>query len=220
MTRDSAKISRSRLSLALRVAIASALFGLAVAGGAIVVGFWALSYQLDERFAAEIQGRRNLLEHILSTIPSVQAVATSESRFGDLFYGHDDLHLALVESGTGRVLARFSDVAVQSVTVLRHAEASADTVHAWVTPSGARFSGIHGTAPVADGRQIQFYLSVDRHSDAALLDGFVKATLVALPLLLLIVAAHRGSVSVRSDQGRTTFTLAFPQSREIASQAS
>ena len=68
-------------------------------------------------------------------------------------------------------------------------------MHTWVTPAGVRFGGIHGIAALADGRQVRFYLSVDRHRDAALLAGFVKATLVALPLLLLVVAAGAGLIA-------------------------
>ena len=48
-------------SLALRIALASALFGLVVAGGAIVVGYVALSQQLEARLSAELQGKRDLL---------------------------------------------------------------------------------------------------------------------------------------------------------------
>src|SRR6185369_756176 len=93
------------------------------------------------------------------------------------------------------VLAAFSDIAVHSVTALGHATAAPETVHTWVTPGGARFSGIHGTAPVADGRPLRFYLSVDRHRDAGLLAGFIEATLVALPLLLLVVALGAGLIA-------------------------
>lgn len=195
MTKDRAPVSRARLSLALRVALASVLFGLVVAGGAVAVGYWALSRQLDERSAAEIAGRRQLLESILSNFRTADAVGPSANRFGDLFYGHDDLHLALVAPDSGKVLARFSDVAVESVTVMSHAAAPPDVMHTWVTPTGARFSGIHGQAPLADGGQVRFYLSVDRHRDGMLLAGFVKATLLALPLLLLIVAAGAGMIA-------------------------
>lgn len=195
MTSDRAPISRARLSLALRIALVSALFGLVVAGGAIGVGYWALLRQLDERSAQEIAGRRELLEHILSSFDSAEVAEQSKGRFTHLFYGHDDLHLALTDPNSGQVLARFSDVAVEAVTVLNHAAAPPDTMHTWVTPAGTRFSGIHGTTALAGGQQVRFYLSVDRRRDAVLLDGFVKATLFALPLLLLFVAAGAGVIA-------------------------
>ena len=204
MNQAAAGQPRAHASLALRIALASALFGLVVAAGAIAVGFWTLSQQLDERSAAEMQGRRELLVHILATVPSLDAVSQSESRFSDLFFGHDDLHLALVEPGTGRVLAAFSDIAFQSVTALGHAAAAPETWHTWVTPTGARFSGMHGTAAVADGHQLRFYLRHRIHGDAYQNQqrGAAEIKLIAHPRWnprQSRCSAHK-SVEPRSDQ--------------------
>jgi two-component system heavy metal sensor histidine kinase CusS len=187
--------SPSHASLALRIALASALFGLVVAAGAIAVGFWTLSRQLDERAATEMEGRRELLVHILAKVPSMIAVSGAKDSFADLFFGHDDLHLALADPATGRVLAAFSDPALHSVIAIGHAAAASDTVHSWKTDSGLRFSGMHGLAKVADGGDVRFYLSVDRHRDGALLGGFIQATLLALPLLLIVVAVGSGLIA-------------------------
>lgn len=184
------------MSLALRIALATALFGLVLAGGAVVAGYWVLSQQLDLRTGAELQGRHELLVHILADIPSMTAAAESGPRFEELFFGHDDLHLALAEPGTGRVLASFSDIAAQSVTALGgHATAAAETMHSWITPRGDRFSGMHGTVAIADGQLLKYFLSVDRARDTALLAGFVKATLLVLPLLLALVALGAGLIA-------------------------
>ena len=103
------------VSLALRIALGSALFGLVVAGGAVLVAIWSLSQQLDDRSSAELQGRREQLEHILETVPSPDALAQPDHRFEDLFFGHGDLHLALMEPATGRVLAAFSNLSMYSL---------------------------------------------------------------------------------------------------------
>jgi len=187
--------TRLRGSLALRIALASVLFGLVVAAGTVAVGFWNLSKQLDERAVVEMHGRRELLVHLLSTIPSLAAIADSKERFADLFFGHDDLHLALLEPRTRQVIAAYSDVATQSVVELGHAKAAPDIMHAWVTPSGTRYSGWHSTVSVADGSRLEFYLSIDRRRDAALLQGFVKTTVLALPLLLALVAMGAGLIA-------------------------
>ncbi|MDP2005973.1 MAG: heavy metal sensor histidine kinase [Rubrivivax sp.] len=195
MTVDTATGARLRGSLALRIAVASVLFGMVVAAGTVAVGYWNLFKQLDERAVVEMQGRRELLVRLLSTTPSLAAIGDSKERFADLFFGHEDLHLALLEHGTGRLIAVFSEVATQSVTGLSHAKAPADVMHAWVTPSGTRYSGWHSKVAVADGSEVEFYLSIDRRGDAALLAGFVKSTLLALPLLLVLVAVGAGLVA-------------------------
>ncbi|MBE0546768.1 MAG: heavy metal sensor histidine kinase [Rubrivivax sp.] len=179
----------------MRLVLASLLFGLMVAGGTVAVGLWNLSRQMDERAGMEMQGRRELLTHIMATIPSVAAVGASKDRFNHLFFGHADLHLALVEQGSTRVLAAFSDTATESVTMLSHAKAPPDTLHAWVALGGTRFSGWHGRVKVADGHEVEFYLSIDRSMDIALLAGFIKATLLTLPLLLAMVAVGAGLIA-------------------------
>lgn len=195
MSVDSAAGTRLRGSLALRIALASVLFGMVVAAGTVAVGYWSLFTQLDERALVAMQGRRDLLVRLLSTTPSLTAIADSKERFADLFFGHDDLHLALLETGTGRAIAVFSDVATESVIGLGHANAAPDLMHAWVTRDGRRYSGWHSTAAVTDGGQVDFYLSIDRRHDTALLAGFVKSSLLALPLLLALVALGAGLVA-------------------------
>lgn len=178
----------------MRLALASALFGLVVAAGAMAVGFWTLSHQLDERTSVEMEGRRQLLTHLLAEVPNVLAVRQAGPRFSELFFGHDDLHLVLMEP-SGPVIASFSDVAVESVAALRRAGVGPRGLHTWRRGNGERFSGVHGIAHLADGHQVEFYLSADRRRDAKLLADFLEATLVALPVLLLVVAAGAGLIT-------------------------
>lgn len=177
----------SRSSLALRIALASALFGLVVVGGAIVVGYIALSQQLDARSSAELQGKRDLLLHVLSEIPSPAKMPENRHRFGDLLIGHDELHLALIAPAGGTTLA-FSDIARQSMTALDATPDDANSILSWTTVTGSRFSAVRGLGRVANGQSIRFFISLDRHHDRRLLAGFINATLVGLPLLLLVVA--------------------------------
>lgn len=174
--------------MAARIALASAFLGLLITGGAIVVGFYALTQQLDARSEAELLGKRDLLLHVLSEIPSPEAINQNKHRFDDLLIGHDDLHLALVDPASGQSVASFSPIAQQSVPALDASPASSTSVHAWTAPTGERLNAIRSTSPVADGKPVRYYLSLDRRHDSRLLAGFMKAALVGWPMLLLIVA--------------------------------
>lgn len=188
MTRHRLLSSWFQDSLAVRIAFASALFGLVVVSGAIAIGFWALSQQLDARALTELQSKRDLLMHVLSEIPSPQAISQSRHRFNDLLIGHDDLHLALVDPASGETVASFSEVAQQSVAVLAAVPDSLMSSPTWAAPGGERFIAVRGTTSMASGQPVRFYLSLDRRRDLRLLSGFIKATLVGLPVLLLVVA--------------------------------
>ncbi len=180
-------------SLTLRVAVATALFGLLVAAGAMIVGYWTLSRQLDERSGSEIEGRRQLLELLIAEIPTVEAVRQSGERIHELFFGHQDLHLTLLEPDAQTILGGFASVGPDSVSALR--ETPVGPLHTWRTKSGQRFTGIHGVAKVADGHDIHFHLSVDRAGDSKLLAGFVNSALLVIPLLLLTVAVGAGLIA-------------------------
>lgn len=176
----------SQQSLALRIAVSVTLFGLIVAGAAGAFGYWALSRQLDARLDAEVRGKRGLLLHVLSEIATVEAVPANGHRFGDLLIGHPDLHLAVLDASTGRLLASFSRTGAESVArVKRDATAS---VAGWLSSDGKRYASLAGTGPVRDGQTVWFVLTIDPEDDQALLRGFVGATLLGLPILLAFVA--------------------------------
>lgn len=178
----------SRNSLATRIALASAFFGFLTTGCAIVAGFYALSHQLDARSTAELLGKRDLLMHVLSEIPSLEAVSPNRHRFGDLLIGHDDLHLALADTASGKILTSFSPIATQSTSAPDTFPVSSSSIQSWTTATGDRLSTIRGSSPVANGMTVQYYLSLDRRHDRRLLGGFIKTTVVGWPLLLLVVA--------------------------------
>ena len=179
--------SLQRMSLAGRLAAASALFGLAIIGAGICVGYWALAQQLEARSASELAGKRALVAHILSELPSSDAVADNRHRFGDLLIGHDDVHLALMDPRSRRVLLAFSPTASESVRVLDAAGAEGVQVR-WSPLSGAPMMAVRAQAPVGDGTPVRFYLTLDTRQDGRLLHGFLRASLLGLPALLGAVA--------------------------------
>ena len=191
-----------RASLAVRLAIASALFGVLITAVGMGVGYWALSQQLDARSVAELNGKKDLVAHLLSEAPDVASVASNRHRFNDVLIGHDDIHLALVDSRTDGLLASFSPTAAQSVPVL-DAMARQPFPLQWRPASGARLEALREVGRVADGGEVRLYLSMDRRHDAQLLAGFVRASLLGAPVLLAVVAlgawmiAHTGLAPLR-----------------------
>lgn len=171
----------------MRIALASALFGLLITGAGICLGYWALSQQLQERSASELKGKADLVAHVLSELPTKSSVPESVHRFGDMLIGHDDVHLALVDPRTGALLASFSQNAVDSIKVLDQRGLAGREIK-WTSKQGSELSAVRAEAPVGDGTPIRYYVSLDRRHDWRLLSGFLKASLFGLPFLLAAVA--------------------------------
>lgn len=177
-----------RSSLATHIALASALFGILVAGGAVLIAFFALMHQLDMRSNSELVGKRELLVHLLAEIPSRQAIDKNRHRLDDLMIGHDDLHLALVDPNDAKVLASFSPLALQSIRQDDNRFDVSTSMLMWLAPTGERLTSLRGEATLGDGTAVRFYLSLDRRNDFRLFTSFVKGTALSVPVLLLLVA--------------------------------
>lgn len=177
----------AEMPLAVRIAVFTALFGLLVVGAASVSGYRALARQLDMRVAAELAGKRELVRHVLSEIAAVEQVVDSAHRFTDLLIGHNDLHLAVVEPQSGRVLASFSRVA--RVSAGRFLDEGLSEVSYWQGADGVRYASLGAQGQLRDGGVVRLVLSQDLRGDEKLLAGFNRGIGFALPVVLLVIAA-------------------------------
>ena len=173
--------------MAVRIALATTLFGLVLIVVGLAVGYWSLSQQLDARAVAEMNGRRELVEHLLTEANSMQGLQSSRHRFTDVLIGHDDLYLALEDARTGTQIASYSGPAAEAASVAGGVASTARTPHAPVG-RGTRVESMQATVQLNDGTPVRYYLSIDRHEDVKLLSGFVRASMLAVPVLLAVVA--------------------------------
>ena len=176
----------NRLSLSARIAAISGVIGVLVVTMAAAVGYFALSQQLDRRTFLELQGKRELVQHVISEIGSAEKVPDNAHRFGDLLIGHDDLHLAIIEFSNDTVLASFSQLALRSIACCAN-QANAHAVTNWRIEDGTMFTSLAGVGSVASGDTLRFVLSQDRMNDRQLLRRYMAAALIGLPLLLGLV---------------------------------
>jgi len=176
----------NRLSLSARIAAISGVIGVLVVTLAAAVGYFALSQQLDRRTFLELQGKREIVQHVISEIGSAEKLPDNAHRFGDLLIGHDDLHLAIVEFSKDTVLASFSQLALRSIACCAN-QANAHAVTNWRIEDGTMFTSLAGVGSVASGDTLRFVLSQDRMNDRQLLWGYMAAALIGLPLLLGLV---------------------------------
>ncbi|NUZ08438.1 heavy metal sensor histidine kinase [Piscinibacter koreensis] len=191
----------TEVSLALRVAAASALFGLFTVGLVAAGGYWVLSRELEQRELVELEGKRDLVQHLLLEIGLASDIPANAYHFADLLIAHDDLHLALVDQGDGRLLASFSSIAVESV---RLPEGPLGALIRWQASDKDYYVSLSGRSSTGEGQLVRFVLSLDIRDDRRVLAGYARAGMIGLPLLLLLVAigawliARAGLVPLRS----------------------
>ena len=182
------RLIADKLSLSARLATISAAIGFLVVAVAVAVGYFALSQQLDRRALLELNGKQQLVRHLLGEIGSAEKVPDNAYRFGDLLVMHADLHLAIIDDGSGKVIASFSPLALQS-TACCAGKGDGDVVTNWRSPEGDTFTSLADVWTVVNGDRLRFILSQNRSNDVRLLQGYIEAAMIGMPLLLGLVLA-------------------------------
>ncbi|MNZ39442.1 Sensor protein CzcS precursor [compost metagenome] len=103
--------------------------------------------------------------------------------------GHDNLYLSIFTTGKSadvliNVGGRALDPTLRMIEV-----GDAISYTEWADPSGDHFLSASQLMKLNDGDSVRVSLSLDRASDEALLQAYLRATLVALPFLLLLIGA-------------------------------
>jgi len=185
---------RPAISLAARIALASALVGLAVACAGAAFGYWALVDHLDQRALMELRGRREQVGHLVGTLASPGLVTAARHRIDDMLVGHPGLHLALADAGPGgAVHIAFTPTAEASVSALQAQPDGEDLLHWW--GGTERFAALRGLVRAADGQSVRHYLSLSRAEDDEVIGHYLQALLLGLPALLLLVAGGAWAVT-------------------------
>nr|WP_235530809.1 heavy metal sensor histidine kinase [Pseudomonas aeruginosa] len=122
------------------------------------------------------------------------ALAVQAHALQDQLVAHSGLHLSILDSRSGQPLMSFGDQAAASVAANRallarlQADARQPVFQSWSTGNDQRLLSIGASMRMKNGTPVQVLLSSERNADERLLDGFLRATLLALPFLLPLIA--------------------------------
>lgn len=153
-----------QLSLALRTALASAMFGLVIVSAGIGVGYRALSQQSETRSAGQLNGKRNLVAHILSELPSLSCCRRQQPSVQRPADRARRCPPCADRSPHGHRSLQLLSHSLKVARVLDAAAADAAAVN-WSPRSGPRLTALRGEAPVGDGTPTRYYLCVEREYD-------------------------------------------------------
>lgn len=193
-----------RNTLALHMALLACGLGMSAAVIMALLGYGVLSSQLDLRAREELRGRMEFVRHIVSENATLDELRADTHRLRDLLIGHNELHLALADARSRRVIAAFSPTALSSVE--RFPAPPSDSWFEWHADADSLMLSAIAEARTGGGDPVLVYLTLNPHDDKALLAGFFKTVGMTLPLVLIPIAlgawwaARRGLKPLRNFQ--------------------
>lgn len=176
--------SRLSMRLGLTVSAICALLVLIMAA----LAYATISRQLDIRAVEALNEKLGQIEHGLAEAThSVADVVLHPHNLRDQIIGHDNFTLTILDSSSPRkVLMSLGSTEGEDLPVPQTDGQNGDFLHL-TSPEGYENLMAYRMVHLMSGEQVLVLLSLDRKSDITLLTAYVKSTLLAVPLILLLV---------------------------------
>ncbi|HEF4761588.1 TPA: heavy metal sensor histidine kinase [Pseudomonas putida] len=193
-------------SLSLRLGLTVSILGAVLVVLLAVLAYFALTHELNALSRDSLARKMEQVEHSLSLYNDPGEISSRPHILLDQVMGHDNLTLTiydryylrtpLLKSGSGLADPRLELRAVRTATEQLAYSSSIDA-------KGAKFLTASRLIRLKDGTRVPVLLSTDNEHDQALLSAYLRSTLIALPLLLILIglsawwAVQRGLAPMR-----------------------
>jgi len=177
------KPGRLSLRLGLSVTLMGATLVLLLACLAVL----ALDHELDSRARKSLGAKMTQIEHGLRIDLKSVDLQTSAHPLLDVVMGHDNMSLSVIAL-TGRHSALLTLGPGLDAQALMQIPGTAQLAFSsWRDSDGNHLLTASRLMRLQDGSEVRVLLTVNRADDHSLLQAYLRSTLVALPLLLLLI---------------------------------
>ena len=185
------------VSLSMRLGLTVSILGALLVVFLAVLAFFALTHELDKLAKNSLINKMEQVEHSLSLYDDTADVNSKPHSLLDQVMGHDNLNLTIYDLKNLRTpLLKFGPGLSDPRTELKAATAAVDKV-SYSTNSdgeGRHFLTASKLIPLKNGVSVPVLLSMDCANDEALLSAYLRSTIIALPLLLILIGASAWAV--------------------------
>lgn len=187
-------------SLSMRLGLTVSTLGALLVIFLAVLAFFALTHELDKLARVSLEKKMGQVEHSLSLYEDVADVKSTPHSLLDQVMGHDNLNLAIYNpTESWKPLLKFGAGLTDPRAEVRGANAAIDQL-SYLKNSGEdgrHFLTATKLIRLKDGTSIPVLLSMDCANDEALLSAYLRSTIIALPLLLLLIGISAWAVVQR-----------------------
>ncbi|MBA6064291.1 heavy metal sensor histidine kinase [Pseudomonas mosselii] len=178
---------KRRPSLSLRLGLTVTLLGAALVLLLACLAVFALDHELDSRARKDLARKMLQVEHNLRVDLRSDDLGARAHPLLDLVMGHDNLSLSVMAIN-GRHPALLSlGPALQSQHLLDLEADNRLTFHTWRDDDGNQILTVSRLMRLRDDTPVKVLMSLNRSDDNSLLQAYLHSTLLALPLLLVLI---------------------------------
>jgi two-component system heavy metal sensor histidine kinase CusS len=176
-----------RASLSLRLGLSATLMGAALVLLLACLAVFALDHELDSRARKDLARKMQQVEHNLRVdLRSDDLVARAHPLL-DLVMGHDNLSLSVMATGARHPAQLSLGPALQSQSLLTLGADERLAFYQWRDDAGNQILTASRLMRLRDDTVVKVLMSLNRSDDNSLLQAYLHSTLLALPLLLVLI---------------------------------
>lgn len=174
-------------SLSMRLGLTVALMGAALVVLLATLAYLALNHELDNLARKGLDSKLEQIRHSLTSDLKSSDLAARPHSLLDLVMGHDNLQLSILGSDPlAEPLLIVGGMAQESLPEPL-GNIGGDGYIDWRDSRGNPLLSALRQMSLRNGEQVQVVLTLDRSNDQALLSAYLRSTVIALPLLLLLI---------------------------------
>lgn len=176
-----------RASLSLRLGLTVTLLGAALVLLLACLAVFALDHELDSRARKDLARKMLQVEHNLRVDLRSDDLGTRAHPLLDLVMGHDNLSLSVMAVNARHPALISLGPAMQSQHLVTLEADTRLTFHEWRDADGNQILTASSLMRLRDDTPVKVLMSLNRDDDNALLQAYLNSTLLALPLLLVLI---------------------------------
>ncbi|MFK3771966.1 heavy metal sensor histidine kinase [Pseudomonas sp. NPDC089406] len=176
-----------RSTLSLRLGLTVTLLGAALVLLLACLAVFALDHELDSRARKDLTRKMQQVEHNLRVDLRSDDLGARAHPLLDLVMGHDNLSLSVLAVGSRHPALLSLGPALQSQHLLALEADNRLAFHEWRDAEGRQMLTASRLMRLRDDTPVKVLMSLERGDDNALLQAYLHSTLLALPLLLLLI---------------------------------
>ncbi|MGE7992431.1 heavy metal sensor histidine kinase [Pseudomonas sp. NPDC089554] len=174
-------------SLSLRLGLSVTLMGAALVLLLACLAVFALDHELDSRAHRDLARKMLQVEHNLRVDLRSGDLAARAHPLLDLVMGHDNLSLNVLATSSRHPPLLSLGPALQAETLRQLEVGEQLAFRSWKDGEGRELLSASRLMRLRDDTPVRVTMTLDRADDNALLQAYLNSTLLALPVLLLLI---------------------------------
>ncbi|NWC51639.1 HAMP domain-containing protein, partial [Pseudomonas tolaasii] len=174
-------------SLSMRLGLTVSLMGAGLVLLLATLAYLALTNELEKLARKGLESKMEQIQHSLALGLDANRIRSRPHSLMDLVIGHDNFYLTIVGTAPDNSVLLSVGAKTQEPLLTDFAPRETLGYLNWTDNFGNQILSASSLMRLGNGERVRVVLSLDRMDDQALLSAYLRATVIALPLLLILI---------------------------------